>query len=678
MTGVLNRATQPPYRIFLCIAFFISCLALWGQTDLSYEELVDLALKNGLETTGNRLVLKERLRDILGTELPSSERVPSPDAPRAEVEKSDSGTYLQKSQGDELELQGNVTIKVAEEGSSLTHSISADLILYNQDLGQLSAQGNVTYVMSGESREDYFTGNRLLFLLDENESLFVDGGGKRDAEPSNEAFSILQSLKSAEKVEYYYTGKFISRNQDNVIIMDEGFITSSRSASPNYRLNFKKVWILSPGEWGVEDAVLYVGNIPLFGLPYLYLPGNEIIFHPVFLYDDIRGLGLQTTTYLVGRKETAESPFSFLQASGDADSYSPMGIFLQPDSNPEPEPEGSNAFESAKLYADIYSIRGFILGLGLDFTPSDVADAETFFLLALTREIYDRGNDMLTSQYSSATGEMTSIWHESRFAGITIPLRFILDLQFSLSLPAFSIGLTLPIYSDPFIQNEFSERGEDIPWNNLLLGGESGTQSLAFSQSSMSWDMQVSLSPELPAFFKPLFNSFSISNISSRFIWDTARPADFPVEHATAVSSPERLYYVPKQIQFPSGTTAVSGTLLRIPGEAPVEEDPVWDEIADNIGSFQLPDRATKEPASRQEEENTVEDQLQGEEQTLSPPRDHLFPPQRVGKLRATPYRIMFQISIFWPPSLKISGRRNMKPPTLIFKMILLPRLNKK
>ena len=591
-----------PSRQYLSVfvLFLLSMSVLSGQEDLSYEELVDLALKYGLETRGNRLVLEERLRETLSADAPVRKVLPSPTEFRARVEQSDAGTYLQKPQGDELELQGSVVITVEDEEYSLTHSISADLILFNQDLEQLSAEGNVRYVMTGEAREDHFTGNRLLFLLDENETLFIDGGGRREGNSSSEASNILQQLKTLDKNEYYYTGEFISRSQDNVIVMDDGFITSSTNPSPNYRLQFKKVWILSPGEWGMEDAVLYVGNIPLFGLPFLYLPGNEIIFHPVFLSDDIRGFGLNTTTYLVGKKEAGDSPFSFLQMSGDRSGrgQSPMGIFLQPDNSPEPDDWASDTFNLVKLYADIYSIRGFILGIGFDFVPSDVSDAEGLVLFALTREMYQGTGDSVTSQYNSGEDKTDSVFHESRFAGLTIPFRFIVDLQLSLSLTGFDFSVTLPVYSDPFIKGEFEERAEDMPWATLLLGGSSGLRNLSFPQSTMSWNMQFSLSPDIPDVLNPFLKNLTISNMITTFNWTNAQAMNLPAEHTTAINSPELVYYVPQQVQFPSGTIALSGQLLQLPVQESSDTDSPPGEIPDAIGDFQTPIGEKKEAAA--------------------------------------------------------------------------------
>lgn len=623
---LLPRQLFPFAVVFL---FILISPGLFSQTRtefpspgdaLSYEELVDLALEYGLETRGNRLVLEERLRDILNSVAPEREVIPSSEEPLASVEASDAGNYLRGDRGDELELQGNVIVVVKNDEQNITHTISADLIRYNQELDQLSAEGNVSYTMKGESREDQFSGNSLLFVIAESESLFIGGEGRYENLPTNDAASIAKELRGAGEVEYFYTGEFISRNQENAVIMDKGFITSSQDPSPNYRITFDKLWVLSPGEWGIEEAGFYVGNIPFFAFPFFYLPGNEIVFNPVFLYDDIRGYGLNTTTYLVGKKTSdSSSPLSFLQLTDNetASSYSSLGIFLQPENSPAPENPAADVFDTFKLYADIYSVRGFSLGLSFDFKPSEVIDSSVLALFSLTREIYTSLQGEVTSRYNTEQGETTSTWHESNLAGITLPFRFILDLQLSLSASGFNFRAALPVYSDPYINGEFNTRSENIPWDTLILGGTSGAQDLNFASNRMNWDIIISFTPTLPDFFRPLLSSVSLRNITSRFVWDRKSVSNLPNEHSTAISSPERQKFVPKQIQLLSGTASLSGKILQFPLPPPTPaNDPSSNELPDDLDDFLFP-YSSENTSSNTEAENPRQDVA--EEEFASP-----------------------------------------------------------
>ncbi|AHC15248.1 LPS-assembly protein LptD [Salinispira pacifica] len=556
--------------------------ALWTQssssvTDFSsysYEQLVEIAIENGLPFSGNRVVLEARLESLLAREEVQRTVIPESAASSSSVEQADTGSYVKRNGGNELELLGNVIIRVEDDAYSVVHRISADRIIFNDDLGQLSARGNVDYLMVGPNREDKFQGEDLLFILDDNETLFMDGGGETSSESDSEAAEIARQLGRDSQLTYRYSGEFITRNQDNVIILDRGVITSSASPSPYYRLRFKKLWILSPGEWGIEGARLLVGNIPVLALPFMYLPGNDVLFHPVVRYEGIRGYGINTTTYIVGKREAGDSPFSFLQMANEMESsgQSRMGLFLQPDDSPVPDTWAHDNLDMMKLFADVYSIRGVTLGMAVQRNSESGIEFDALTVLALTRELYRREDGSITAFYPESEIPVSS-WHVSRFMDITLPFRYILDLSGELQSSWGRVSLGLPIYSDPYISDEFQTRSERMPWENILFGGSSETES-GFTRSSMDWNLRFSLTPSMPVGIQPLISSLRLSNISTNVEFSTEElPGEQPGERTEAsmarqdaLNSPVLEQFVPSRVQFPSGALALSGTLLQLPG----------------------------------------------------------------------------------------------------------------
>ncbi len=582
------------------MSLFSGLANLWAQPDsLSYEELVELARQYGLDSRGNRLVLEARLGEL--TEVVARESTGNPAAGQtlAEVQKADSAGYRRLDSGDELELQGDVVITVDDRDFSLRHFISADLIIYNQQLRQLSAEGNVDYRMEGEEgQQDRFSGERLLFLLDENETLFVSGSGQAENSSDSDAASINRELGGREIADYRFSASFITRNQNNVIIMDNGSISSGRSpGSPYYRIDFTKLWILSPGEWGVDGARLFVGNIPLFAFPFMYLPGNEVIFHPVFIYSGARGYGLNSTSYLAGRRESSESPFSFLQMTDEvqAEGQSVMGIFLQPDNSETPDTWISSTFETLKVIADLYSIRGVSLGLQGTALPEVNPGFDFTVALGFTREIFSAGGaDSFTSSYVDDQGQLVSLWHSSYLFDNPIPFRFLLDLNGSWTLNSLRIDLGLPIYSDPFFYSEFTERSEQMPWTDVLLGGSSDQPGLSYGSRGMSWNLRAGYSPSLPEFFRPLISSIRLNNFVSSFDWQIVDNPAVGLANLQAVNSPERSVYAARQFQYPSGSVNISGTILRVPFTAEAMQAEPVDSAA---GVFLPPDDLTGDGA---------------------------------------------------------------------------------
>lgn len=577
----MTRAQTGKYLLIVSAILFCilsNSYAQENQTEAEaneyrYEELVQLARMYGIDSSGSRIVLQERLSDVLAREQRDSMlNPPDSDDAMAEIERADQAAYRSLETGDELELEGTVVILVKDEQYSVKHRIAADKIIYNQKLRQLSATGNVHYQMeNSDGSNDEFYGDQLLFLLDENEALFQDGLGFTESSSESEAYQIFQSLGGDETIGYRFQAELITRMENNVVIMDNGQISSVLSPeSPYYRLDFDKLWILSPGEWGLAGARLMVGHIPMLALPFFYLPGNEVVFHPAFVLSDFRGYGLNTTTYLVGEVEKSDSSFSFLQMADDTESsgHSQMGIFLQPDESEEPNNALHRNFDSFKIMADLYSSRGVSLGLAADTSGNSEIDISALAALVFTRELYlGTDNTNYSSSYTEdEDGSYRSVWNQSRFLGEEIPFRFIIDIEGEWSNDVVNLDIGLPIYSDPYVYDEFTSRLEQNPWDSLILGGSSESTT-DFDTSSMSWDLTASLTADIPEHIDPYISSLKIGNLVTSLDWQIADNPFLEDENDASVSgayySPEEELYAPQELQYPSGTISMSGTLLQ-------------------------------------------------------------------------------------------------------------------
>ena len=104
-------------------------------------------------------------------------------------------------------------------------------------------------------------------------------------------------------------------SNDTVILQKGSFTTSATPDDPLYQIRMSTVWLLAPGEWAVQDAVLMIGRVPILYLPGFFWPGDEFFFNPNIGLQAREGSFVQTTTYLLGRKPAQDTPFSFLQLS---------------------------------------------------------------------------------------------------------------------------------------------------------------------------------------------------------------------------------------------------------------------------------------------------------------------------------------------------------------------------
>ena len=139
----------------------------------------------------------------------------------------------------------------------------------------------------------------------------------------------------------------------------------------------------------------------------------------------------------------------------------------------------------------------------------------------------------------------------------------------SMSKP-FSLSLSLPIYSDPFFKDDFSDRTETMDWISYLIDSANDTDEddTINEVSSFSWTLTSSYSVPIPEFIKPVVSSFSLS-LNSSIAFSTMTTTDFStsgIEDADLSSwksySPQRKFYYPSQITPATLSGTLSGTIV--------------------------------------------------------------------------------------------------------------------
>ena len=139
----------------------------------------------------------------------------------------------------------------------------------------------------------------------------------------------------------------------------------------------------------------------------------------------------------------------------------------------------------------------------------------------------------------------------------------------SVSKP-FSLSLSLPIYSDPFFKDDFSDRTETMDWISYLIDSANDTDEddTINEVSSFSWTLTSSYSVPIPDFIKPVISSFSLS-LNSSIAFSTMTTTDFStsgIEDADLSSwksySPQRKFYYPSQITPATLSGTLSGTIV--------------------------------------------------------------------------------------------------------------------
>jgi lipopolysaccharide assembly outer membrane protein LptD (OstA) len=530
----------------------------------SYFELVAWCRTLGLEDTGGRAELQQRLRAHFDIS-PEAQKVGTR-AKRIEIRSAESSEYFSIEEVDEdyILLRGKVELVFTEEDGQTVHTIRAERILYNQSLNVISAEGNIEYSRKRGQEEEVFRGQSFIFDVKKWGGVFYKARGEREKEVED------------NKILFVYTGDTISRLENETIILEKGTITSSKDIDdPNYKITAGKIWVFAPGEWAVQDAVLYVGRIPMLYVPFFFHAGDELFFHPVMGYRDREGYFLQTTTYFVGQKQTKPSVFSFLQfEEQNAEQTSPLyeqvwrGLFLHdkrkvPQQNGEKgqgTPTVAGAIKTLKLYLDFYSRLGGFTGVLLDMDP-------VFSLkggLGISRSIFF-GSTGYTPFYND-----NEYWNSGYFFGYELPFRFGLETKFNVAAGILKkLSGSFEMYSDPFFTTDFYDRSEDMDWQEVLgiQIKEKSAQVVqsqdisALERKNISWtlDSNVSFSG---LFSTPYLTTLEIKTFNFLFEWESKFVPNYSID--PTLSDPSRMFYYPKRVVFPNATLSLGGNIFTI------------------------------------------------------------------------------------------------------------------
>jgi lipopolysaccharide assembly outer membrane protein LptD (OstA) len=496
-----------------------------------YYELVAKAKELGLSQAGGVPELRQRIADALGLTLPAE----TPDKERTltidSAQQAGLITVDAPGEGKLLHLSGGLQVTLVDQEKKVTHVIVADELWYDQANEEMTARGQVVYTMIRESSTDVFRGDSLTFRLSDSQGVFYNGASDRPRTVGDQTMT------------FRYGGSAMRRSSDDLVVLDSGSITSSLGKDPNYRILAKRIWVLAPGEWGLQDAVLYLGRIPVFYFPFFFQPGDEFFFNPVLSFPgagDRRGTSLQTTTYLWGHKKKDSSPLSFLQmedSSTEETQRVVKGLFLV---RGTPPPTNIPANWTLKYLADFYSNLGLLTGV--DASLPGLWGLKTFTGtggIGITRTVSSEGLPFSIDPFQAELDPWAqSEWNGSWIGSTRLPFRW----GGQTNLDAGWGTLSLEYYSDPLLYNDMTgNRSENFSVFSLLGLGPAVTTNTTIPTPSLLWTGTLNLPPVSAA---------------GSLLWteETTSPAGID-------SDPNNTFYAPTELILPQVTTTFQGTL---------------------------------------------------------------------------------------------------------------------
>lgn len=564
-----------------------------------FYELVSWLELLGASTRGDRTALAERLFEFYGvTEAEraaySDDPTGEPEDPPVVVDSASRTRYFTLEEVDEryIRLSGGVILTLRDDEEEAIHRVSADEIVINQDQNTMAASGDVVYTLERGETTEQFTGEALTVQLDTWEGAFVEGVTRRER------------TIEGEQIDFRFAGTYITRSRDEVIVLDQGRITSSEADPPNYEIRARKIWVLAPGEWGLTNAFLYVGRVPVVYLPFFFKPGNELFFNPALGTRDRSGAYIQTTTYLAGSPEEETSPFSLLQIAEDEGGGAEReieGLYLVPvERDVVAGTSGASADEGAtvRLLADVYTKLGAYVGLEASIPRSEVLQRLELSLgLAASRNLYTADYTGAGATYSPyyipedpdapTYGEAIQSWNQGILGPLRLPFRFGVDLSADVSVNRLTSSLTLQAFSDRRFRTDFEDRSEQIDW--LGLAGQGTPSTPPGPVNSLLWQLDARYSATTTDMLR--VSQLSLQRAVIALNW-RSKPIDVSLlepEIAAADDSPESAFFYPESVRLPEIQATVAGTLFEYPARPrPSDEDdegagrpeltPPWEE----------------------------------------------------------------------------------------------------
>ena len=519
-----------------------------------FYELTAWCRRLGLSEDGSAADLKSRLYEHYGVQAP--EEAVKTDGNIITIESADNLEYFDIEKIDEnyVEITGRVLLTMEDQDNGDVHRIKADKIIFNFKEEYLTATGNIEYILDSDEKTENFSGEKITFNVSTWEGTFKDGISREEKEIDKENITFL------------FKGELITKTEDNFVILSKGEVTACDEDDAHFKLRADKIWLLSGDDWALLNGVLYIGRIPILYIPAFLYAGDELAINPVFGYRNDFGYFLQTTTYMVGKREKDDSSFSFLQSSDQSDFLKLNGLYLTADEEPSEEARdfASNFSDSdyLKLILDYYSTLGIYGAVDSNIKKLGIFEDNKLKLgVAKTRKIAKSGSNYV-NLFPDSNNQYRSIWQSGYFMNLKLPFRYGLSMETDIDLGWLNVDLALENYSDNFFKSNFNTRSENL---DLLAFLDQKTTTTDTSKvKETKWNLTAVLNPDVDI-LKPWVNKMSITSFKVDVLWqgkaiDTASLAK-PDDWQDVLP----YFFYPQEIVFPSIDAVISGKILPLP-----------------------------------------------------------------------------------------------------------------
>jgi len=509
-------------------------------------ELAQWSRRLGLSESGTRDDLSLRIRQYYN--LPETEVQADTGRKTITVESAQRSEYFRIEVTDEeyARLSGDVRLTLTDNNT--VHKISAGEILFNRTRNTITASGKVIYQKETGNTIETFRGESITVNIDDWSSIFLDGNSERKI--------------AGDETAYLFSGTVISRTNEDATILNNATITNANNPEALWSISASKLWLLPGSDFAFVNAILKVGEIPIFYFPAFYYPADDMIFHPVLGYRNREGGFIQTTTYIIGRPkpETTElSSITKILGNTGATEKEQQGLFLRSTGKKSENPDSI----SLKALFDYYVNLGAFFGIDFYIPKNGIFNSLDFsigFGLTRTLTLTEIGYTPYAPKYDG-----TSDWNDSNFFSLSVPFRYRMLLQSSITAEYGSLSWNLPFYSDPYVNRDFTDRSEKMDFLNFMTEKPASNLNTDAENELEIYHWYIGGNINLPVKnLNPYISRLSVSDLSTSLSFRTIRDDNIFFNNREA---PERYFYAPYLYTIYNFSISVWGNPLTIGGE---------------------------------------------------------------------------------------------------------------
>ena len=572
-------------------------------------ELAAWSRSLGLSEGGTREDLSRRIREYFKLPQPGNQAGSSRKIITIESAQTTEYFTLEVVDEDYARLKGGVILRLADNDS--VHRIRADEVLFNRTRNILTARGGVEYTKERGESVEVFRGEHITVNIDNWSSIFLDGVSERRAEKDGTA--------------YRFAGTVISRdNDEDLMILNNAQISNAHNEDALWSISASRLILLPGSDFWIFNAVLKVGEIPVMYIPFFFFPADEVIFHPVIGYRSREGAFVQTTYYILGRptaNPADSSSLSRILGNSNDMKKERHGLFLRSTGNRVINPDTT----SLKAMLDYYTNLGLYSGFDLAMPGTGILNPIDLSVgIGFSRTITMQGGNytIYAPDYDGSYD-----WNSSNLFSQSVPFRYRMSTQSSISGKYGRLAFSIPFYSDPYVDRDFLNRSENMDWVNMIQQGAALEEDSA-SQSdigSYQWHINGNLNTSLPS-LSPYISNISFSNISMTLAFKTMRDNEIFARNS---NNPGRFFFAPDKYTIYSISGLISGTPFSTGGAnqaASAASNRAVTEIEDPLKGIGVP--RSPWPQENNEERQSTNEQL------IPPALSQRFDIPAIGNLR--------------------------------------------